>query len=873
MMWWIAQNLVVTALLAGVVWVVCKTTRIGPAARHALWLLVLIKIVTPPLVVWPWAVPDLLAAIETHSNADNEAAIPVVTVEPTRIDHADSFIPIAGIGDSYEVPMASVPTDSIVTATEQLPVEATCPEPPLIMEAPLATSQSLSSSQDVQGTASGAIPTTHQHWSALLLQVGVTVWLVGAVLFAMIQAVRIARMSLRLRDAGQPNELVARQIATISKRLQMKQVEASIVAGIGSPFVWAFARPRLLWPAELPGNLSQPALQGLIVHELAHVKRRDHWVGWLELVAGCIWWWNPLFWYVRHQLRENAELACDAWVVGTLPTGRRAYAEALLAVCECVSKLTAPIPAVGATASGRHAIERRLNMILRGQSPFRLSRGGSLAAVVLAATALPAWSQHSEVRGYATESGDVVHLQGRSADWQPGELRVLLARYEEQEAELRREAAQQAAKRREALIKELQTMQDQFAREGLLDEAVAVRDQIRKLSTQLVSTISIDDNPAKKTAVSNSTLQLQPLPPGKNPLSFSDPGSLFNQRDRVGAVLAFDVVGSTDGSVWGSGIYTDDSDIGTAAVHAGLLQAGQRDVLYVAVMPGMSSYEGSKRNGVNSSSYQTWPGSYRFVLPPEGVRLGFKAIGRDCAKYRGEVGKTISIPLVIGDIDGPVWGSGVYTDDSSIGAAAVHAGILKPGEAGSVLVKILPGREKYEGSTENGVTSRGYGPWQGSFEFVRGKKPLKLRDDIRNDANMKRDWKPKLGGDVSEGSMGPPKEESEGAGGFPGTGSLQFETDPNSADFKATLRDNADVGPNWMPKVGDEVSVEWGNRWWKATVLELPQDGEFKIHYEGYGDKFDEVVPRERVRQPGDEPVPLEPTSGFHFNRTIDFRC
>src|SRR3954471_13103532 len=53
--WWTAQNLVVAALLAGGVWLVCRTVRVGPVVRHALWLLVLAKLLTPPLVAWPWA--------------------------------------------------------------------------------------------------------------------------------------------------------------------------------------------------------------------------------------------------------------------------------------------------------------------------------------------------------------------------------------------------------------------------------------------------------------------------------------------------------------------------------------------------------------------------------------------------------------------------------------------------------------------------------------------------------------------------------------------------------------------------------------------------------------------------------------------------
>src|SRR6188768_969868 len=58
MAWWIFQSLVTTAALAATVALVCRFGRIGPVARHALWLVVLVKFITPPLVVWPWAAPD-----------------------------------------------------------------------------------------------------------------------------------------------------------------------------------------------------------------------------------------------------------------------------------------------------------------------------------------------------------------------------------------------------------------------------------------------------------------------------------------------------------------------------------------------------------------------------------------------------------------------------------------------------------------------------------------------------------------------------------------------------------------------------------------------------------------------------------------------
>src|SRR5205085_2129100 len=135
-------------------------------------------------------------------------------------------------------------------------------------------------------------------------------------------------------------------------------------------------RPKLLWPATLTEGLAPGCLRGVIVHELAHLRRLDHWTVWLQLLAKCVWWWNPLFWYVNRQLRLNAELACDAWVIWALPEARRAYAEALIEVTEHVSRTTAPVPALGMDSGARQAFEERLTMIMRESVPCKIPLAG-----------------------------------------------------------------------------------------------------------------------------------------------------------------------------------------------------------------------------------------------------------------------------------------------------------------------------------------------------------------------------------------------------------------------------------------------------------------------------------------------------------------
>lgn len=82
-------------------------------------------------------------------------------------------------------------------------------------------------------------------------------------------------------------------------------------------------------------------------------------------------------------------------------------------------------------------------------------------------------------------------------------------------------------------------------------------------------------------------------------------GNYYGQSETV---LHVRVTGTMNGATWGTGIYTDNSDIFTAAVHAGLVKVGEAKVVILTTLPGQSSYVGSVQNGVESTSYDAWEG-------------------------------------------------------------------------------------------------------------------------------------------------------------------------------------------------------------------------------------------------------------------------
>lgn len=190
-------------------------------------------------------------------------------------------------------------------------------------------------------------------------------------------------------------------------------------------------------------------------------------------------------------------------------------------------------------------------------------------------------------------------------------------------------------------------------------------------------------------------------------------------RGRYGEAFKFLVQGTDTGKFWGTEIYTDDSRLSLAAVHSGSLQIGEYGIVEVTVLPGQDHYTGSAQNGVTSEDYGAWPGSYslRRVSEETIIGIGQKDPG-DLTPYRERTDAVLRFS-VTGSDWGSVWGTGVYTDDSTLAMVCVHAGLLRIGETGLIEVTLLPGLEEYEGSTQNGITSQSYGSWQWSYSVTR----------------------------------------------------------------------------------------------------------------------------------------------------------
>jgi beta-lactamase regulating signal transducer with metallopeptidase domain len=323
------SNAVAAVVLALLAFAVDRVFR-RPALSHIAWLLVLLKLVTPPLVQIPLPWPS-------------EPVRPTVTLSQA----------LAAVEDADD---SKLPSPAVVFPAVERP-------PVINYVTPAAFS-----------------------WTPFVLGA----WLAGSCLWWVVAAVRIGRFERLLRQAEDGPGEVQERVRRLAGLMGLRRIPAvAFVPGALSPLLWAPGRTaHLLLPWTLWERLDGHQRDSLLVHELAHLRRGDHWVRRVELVALGLYWWHPVAWWARHELQEAEERCCDGWVVRVLPGSAAAYASALV---ETVAFLSAVRPAVPLGASGggraRH-LKRRVTMILDGKTARPLGRLALVGVLVISAVVL-----------------------------------------------------------------------------------------------------------------------------------------------------------------------------------------------------------------------------------------------------------------------------------------------------------------------------------------------------------------------------------------------------------------------------------------------------------------------------------------------------
>jgi WD40 repeat protein/beta-lactamase regulating signal transducer with metallopeptidase domain len=359
-----------------------------PALAHALWLLVLLKLVTPP-VMRPtlfWLPAEMAPAAKTP--------VAYAPGSPGRT-------PVAYAPGSPLPPVAYAPGSPKSTPVAYAP------------GSPVEALVELRATEEMAAQLPAASAESNGIGSFLAV-----VWLLGAgtcLARVLLYAARFAGLLAAARPAPADLQEQAREIA---RHMGMKRCPAVwLIPGSLPPMVWGVGPARILFPVRLLDRLGSDERASLLAHELGHVARRDHVVRWLELAVATVYWWYPLVWWARRQMHEREEECCDAWAAGAVSA--RVYASAILEAVDFLAESRPHVPSVACPLAAAQALRQRLVLVMTRQTPPGLSgplRMAVLALFVAVAPLLPVLasadqSETAEAASVETDSDNVSGLR------------------------------------------------------------------------------------------------------------------------------------------------------------------------------------------------------------------------------------------------------------------------------------------------------------------------------------------------------------------------------------------------------------------------------------------------------------------------------
>ncbi|MHC4440836.1 MAG: M56 family metallopeptidase, partial [Planctomycetota bacterium] len=267
------SNAIFSLALAIIATIVGAKAR-RPGLAYLLWLLVFIKLLTPPIVT-----------------------IPIVNIPA----HDETAVVI----NDHSQPMP------LLSNNPQLNIEV--------------------SQRSELGTA---VWNRARVWLPPILLVG------SAVVFAfsIVRVYRFRRL-LAAESEAASDELQTAAVE-IARRLGMNRIPKILTTSANlSPMVWwAGGKVRIVIPKALLEQMDAQQWKWILAHELAHVRRRDYLVRWLEWLACACFWWNPVVWWAQRNLRAAEEICCDELVLSSLNPKPKTYANSLLSAVEFLAR-------------------------------------------------------------------------------------------------------------------------------------------------------------------------------------------------------------------------------------------------------------------------------------------------------------------------------------------------------------------------------------------------------------------------------------------------------------------------------------------------------------------------------------------------------
>ena len=288
----LSWNLVLCIPFGILIWCLCRIPGIHsrPAVCHGLWLLVLFKLVTPPLISIP-ILPAIGPSVSKESRFPAEHINRIADLPPSSIESEQQLtvVPsIAKVSQSLErgESRTTVAPESLAARLSKIILWRTVTF--ALVVASLATT--------------------------------LAIWLAS---FRQLQ-----RLQRLLRDGESPSERVTQLLAGLAPRFRLRTVpELVIVDSPISPVVLSGPQHVIIvLSQQLIQSLDDEEIQNVLAHELAHLERRDQWSNLFSFFVATVFWWHPMAWFARRERCLAAESCCDIMVLERCRGSRKSYA-------------------------------------------------------------------------------------------------------------------------------------------------------------------------------------------------------------------------------------------------------------------------------------------------------------------------------------------------------------------------------------------------------------------------------------------------------------------------------------------------------------------------------------------------------------------
>jgi beta-lactamase regulating signal transducer with metallopeptidase domain len=292
--------------LALVTWLLSATLlrRSRPATKAALWTVVLVKFILPPVL------PGEMAMSGWVTRAVNGAA---ATLQG-RAESANHFVAAPSSDESLDESVQPFPRESNLS---------------------------------------------------LAIRLLLFCYLFTVVLLSVRALLALKRMRRRIQALALADSDRREEVGRLVERIGLKRApEVRVTSDDKSPFVVGLRRAVLVLPGGLMRMLEPPEREALILHELAHLRRRDQLIRYLQTLAAILLFFFPPVQWVCRRIEQFTEMACDQWAVTVSKVDPHTYANALVRVVKQMRLL----PAAQAELSlvrGVRLLEERLRAVLK----------------------------------------------------------------------------------------------------------------------------------------------------------------------------------------------------------------------------------------------------------------------------------------------------------------------------------------------------------------------------------------------------------------------------------------------------------------------------------------------------------------------------